>query len=267
MGDETENPLPGLPLLEAPDKKIKKQAWGGGDVKEMSDFAAASAVIASTFSSETRSTVSSDLYHTQRSPKEERFEYPIAKAMEKSFETEGKPQNGSHHQSKNARAGEPKPSVPSFSISGSMLCSNIEQGRIKEDSTAAANKISKPHRATGLPPTAVAASSLFRSMQLEEHADTTKNKNRGPMDRKVARHNLYGSVSADSIDEEDSPYVTIKHCDSKDGAQSSVSSVTMYSSYQNDPMYRASNNLLDILRSNKFENFTEETTSQALFEA
>ena len=38
-------------------------------------------------------------------------------------------------------------------------------------------------------------------------------------------------------------------------AQSSVSSVTMYSSYNHDPMVRASRNLLDILRSNRFEEF------------
>jgi hypothetical protein len=247
-----------LPLLKTANTKSKTNAWGGADVKDMADFAAASAAIAITFSVETKSSNASDLYRAQRSPKEGRVEFPVLQSrdMNKSHKT-------SDHYTKEAIAIEKKPSFASYSISGSMLCTNIENGRIKENSTSAATKKTSPHIPTGLPPTAVAASSLFRSMNLTTaHVANTKRLT-GP----APQQNLYVSRSVDSVDEEDSPYVTIKRPGSKDGAQSSVSSVTMYSTYQNDAMVRASNNLLDILRSNKFENFSEDKSPQALCEA
>eukprot|EP00545_Synedropsis_sp_CCMP1620_P000938 CAMPEP_0119014398 /NCGR_PEP_ID=MMETSP1176-20130426/9663_1 /TAXON_ID=265551 /ORGANISM="Synedropsis recta cf, Strain CCMP1620" /LENGTH=300 /DNA_ID=CAMNT_0006967569 /DNA_START=52 /DNA_END=954 /DNA_ORIENTATION=- len=256
-----------LPLLKNVNKKAKTQAWGGVETKDMAHFAATSAVIASTFSGETKSTVASDLYRAQRSPKEERIEYPVVHKRDIFIRTEAEPQLMSDHHTKKFIGIEPKPSLAAYSISGSMLCGNIENGRIKEDSTKGARKMTSPQKPTGLPKTAVAASALFRSMQFDDVPAAETRRFTGPTERKKALHqNIYGSMSDDSIDDEDSPYVTIKRSDSKDDAQTSVSSVTMYSNYQNDPMVRASTNLLDILRSNKFENFTEET-SQSLYEA
>ena len=151
--------------------------------------------------------------------------------------------------------------LPSYSISGSMLCSNVEQGKIQENSTSAARNMPSRQKPTGLPPNAVMASTLFRTMNLDQTTERTK---KNPAEKATLR-NLYSSASTESNDDE-APYVTINRSNSSDGAQSSVSALTMHSTSQHDPLVRASNSLLDILRSNRFENFDEETAS-ALYEA
>lgn len=64
-----------LPLLKTVTRKTKKASWEGSDeTKDMSDFAAASALIAATFSEDTKSTSSGGLYHATN-PQEERVEF------------------------------------------------------------------------------------------------------------------------------------------------------------------------------------------------
>jgi hypothetical protein len=253
-----------LPLLKTVTRKTKKASWEGSDeTKDMSDFAAASALIAATFSEDTKSTSSGGLYHATN-PQEERVEFA-------NFHTRGIFMPGDVNQKatndvkkKNIHTNDfevQKTTLPSYSISGSMLCSNIEQGKIQENSTSAARNMPSRQKQTGLPPNAVMASTLFRTMNLDQTTERTK-KNPG---EKAPLRNLYSSASTESNDDE-APYVTINRSNSSDGAQSSVSALTMYSTSQNDPLVRASNSLLDILRSNRFENFDEETAS-ALYEA
>lgn len=257
------------PLLRAVSRQTTRTAWNSKDeFKDMSDYAAASAMISATFSHDTRSTTSSGgLYHTTSS-QEERIEFPnfhkrdiyLANGKNNCPTDTGKVGSDEFKNEKRTLA--------AYSISGSMLCSNIEKGSIQANSTSVSQKLTSPLRPTGLPPNAVMASTLFRTMKVDDRVKKTAKPTTRRLIKSVSHRDIHASFSTDSGDER-APYVNIKRSDSKDGAQSSVSSVTMYSSYQNDPLVRASNSLLDILRSNRFQAFDncEEETSVALYEA
>lgn len=272
---ETMDTFDELPLLRAVPKKAIKKAWDSSDqFKDMSDFAAASAMITASFSHETKSTVSSsDLYHSG-SGHEERIEFPNFHKRDIYMADGVKPVNDNHVEKKKSQPNDftisPR-TIPSYSISGSMLCGNIEKGKIKDNSTSATTRPRDSVKPAGFPANAVMGSALFRTMKLDSSIQTmtetelTKQK----LQKTIANRTVCNSLSVDSHDDEDSPYVTIQRTNSSDGAHSSVSSVTMYSSYQNDPLVRASNSLLDILRSNRFNTFEkcEEETASALHEA
>ncbi|KAI2491135.1 hypothetical protein MHU86_23421 [Fragilaria crotonensis] len=250
------------PLLRAVPRKAKKTSWDSKDeLKDMSDYAAASAMIAATFSNDTKSTASSGGLYRSASSHEERFEFPNFHKRD-IYLADG-PRN-CHAETDKVE----KRTLAAYSISGSMLCSNVEKGYIPSNSTSAARKLNSPLKPTGLPANAVMASTLFRTMKLDDRSHKSADPTKRRLIKTTSHSDIHASFSNDSGDER-APYVDIKRTNSKDGAQSSVSSVTMYSSYQNDPLVRASNSLLDILRSNRFQTFDkcEEETSLALYEA
>jgi hypothetical protein len=134
-------------------------------------------------------------------------------------------------------ADEAKTSLPAYSLTGSMLCREMEKGKIRSNGTAASQKMMSPQKPMGLPPNTIVASMLFRTLQEEEMSAKITG---GSKDR----------LGLASIPENvlDSP---------KDGAASTVSSLTMHSKESEvDPrIVRASNNLLRILQANNFEAF------------
>ena len=257
------------PLLTNDPKKRHKKAWDSQDeFKDMSDYAAASAMIVATFSNDTKTSASSGGLYQSESFQVERCEFPIIHKRD-IFMTDG-----SDHGCIKSGASRPNEvstqnrSLASYSVSGSMLCNNIEKGYIPNNSTSAARKLECPQKPHGLPPNAVMASNLFRTMKLDKPTQNAYTEKKIRPVKALAQRGIYASDSSDSRDEE-GPCLTIKRTQSKDGAHSSVSSVTMYSCYHNDPLVRASNSLLDILRANKFQTFDncEEETSVALYEA
>ena len=186
-------------------------------------------------------------------------------------------------------------SLPPFSVTGSMLYNNIESGKLKEGETKAAGarpKLMSPPRPHTLPPNTIMASMVYRTLQhTEKTTTTTKRPNdeeeddddddeydenkmmiaaaSGAVTRKKKKRTQTASrpTEREIISMHDKENASVP-CDIKSqDAQSSVSSVTMYSSYHHDPMVRASKNLLDILRSNRFEEFAAETQSNTLYEA
>lgn len=267
------------PLLKSPRHKVKKTSWGAAKSKEIADFAVASAVIVNSLSEDTESTVSSGgLYRSARSPKEQRVEHPVIHKRDIYISQKPSNETGKDVESKKKAAATPlfqsdelkEPAIlPSYSITGSMLYNNIENGSLKEGSRAA-QKLKSPYKSNGLPSSALMGSTLYRTMHLDESMTANSSgKTKKKQPEKAAKHQNYidARMSADSQDDEDAPYVTIGRTSSKESVESTVSSVTMYSSYQNDPLVRASNNLYDILRSNHFEAFEEETDSAVLYEA
>ena len=250
------------PLLRAVPRKEKKQSWDSKDeLKDMSDYAAASAMIAATFSNETKSTATSGELYRTTSSHEERFEFPNFHKRDIYMADDKRNSHGETDKGE-------KRTLAAYSISGSMLCSNVEKGYIPSNSTSAARKRTSPLKPTGLPPNAVMASTIFRTMKQDDRAHKSADPRKRRLIKTLSHRDIHASFSSDSGDER-APYVDINRTNSKDGGQSSVSSVTMYSSYQNDPLVRASNSLLDILRSNRFQAFDkcEEETSVALYEA
>ena len=157
------------PLLRAAATKTKKTAWDSNDeFKGMSDYAVASAMISATLSNETKSTVSSGGLYRSTSSHEERFEFPNFHKRD-IYMADGN--RNCHEDTHKIRPGEynnEKKTLASYSISGSMLCSNIDKGCIPVDSTSAARKLTSPLKPTGLPPNAVMASTLFRTMKLDD---------------------------------------------------------------------------------------------------
>lgn len=266
---KTPDALAEQPLLRTISRQGSKAAWNSkDDYKDMSDYAAASAMITATLSNDTRSTVSSGgLYHATSSH-EERFEFPNFNKRDIYLADGKKDCSTDTDKARPNEFNNKKKELMAYSISGSMLCSNIEKGSIPANSTSAAQRLTSPLKPTGLPPNAVMASTIFRTMKLDDRVRKTAKPAQRRLVKTVSHRDIHASFSNESGGER-APYVNIKRTNSKDGAQSSVSSVTMYSTYQNDPLVRASNSLLDILRSNRFQTFDncEEETSLALFEA
>merc|ERR1712228_1051766 len=72
------------------------------------------------------------------------------------------------------------------------------------------------------------------------------------MGQSIEKNDNYYTNGMLQSNKEDVP-MAIERTDSKESAHSSVSSVTMYSTYQNDPLVRASNSLMDILRAERHQ--------------
>jgi hypothetical protein len=260
--------LADLPLLKAVQKKTRKNAWKENqERKSVTEYAAASAIITATFSGETKSTESnSDLYHSSFSSDEISGKSKHYKMREDCLGESQDRKNEKYKASDNARI-EPK-SLPAYSISGSMLYNNIETGKINANSTIASHKLTSPLKPSGLPPNAVMASTLFRTMKLDGKDQNLKAPSQTKHLIKQTPIDVYDKFSTDPPEDEKEAYIHINQTSSKDGSQSCVSSVTMYSSYQNDPLVRASNSLLDILCSSGFRAFdTCEQSNVPLHEA
>lgn len=151
-------------------------------------------------------------------------------------------------------------SLPSFAVAGSMLCSSIQSERPESNGT---RKIQHQRKASAyggaqprsLPENTIMASMLYRTLP----ADNQKRTNNQSKSRSDGRKQVADYYDSEEDYDSNVPH-SINRTDSKDGGVSTVSSVTMYSTYNHDPMVRASNNLLDnILRSNKFEEFKRQT--------
>eukprot|EP00547_Thalassionema_nitzschioides_P016255 CAMPEP_0194248584 /NCGR_PEP_ID=MMETSP0158-20130606/18679_1 /TAXON_ID=33649 /ORGANISM="Thalassionema nitzschioides, Strain L26-B" /LENGTH=336 /DNA_ID=CAMNT_0038984921 /DNA_START=12 /DNA_END=1022 /DNA_ORIENTATION=+ len=263
--DETEDVVAELPLLMNTTRRTRRGAWGEekvGNGHNINDFVLSSAVLARTFSEDTKSTASSELYQpsSKNSYNEGRIENPNIHKRDIFVRNDEDDDSVFQNLEDEDVINTSKTALPLYSISGSMLYKNIERGVIKEDSTKAANKIDNNNNDLT---TSIARSSFLKSyakddshytnemLQSNEDKDS-KEFDSSPLllnqleeTRKVAF-----ALSSDSSEAGDVPNA-IDRTDSKESAHSSVSSVTMYSTYQNDPLVRASNNLMDLLRSEK----------------
>jgi hypothetical protein len=189
------------------------------DRQHVSDFAATSALIANTFSQETHSSHNTDLYRPSKKPTRVEHALPPSSIQN----------NNNNNNSNNNN--QDTPVLPPYSISASMLCSNIDKGIIPPNSTES-HMIFSPTRVTNSP----RAGAPFRP--------------------------LYYSTSTTHNDNQVPP--AIGRTESK---ESTVSSVTMYSSYHNDPLVRASNNLYDILRKHNHQQQQRQQPHTDLYEA
>jgi len=145
---------------------------------------------------------------------------------------------------------EAKTSLPAFSLTGSMLCRELEKGNIRANGTTANQDTVSPQRplGMGLPAHTIMASMLFRTLEQEEKSTSNTTFSR----------NQYG-VPTTIPEEVVSPANT---------SRSVVSELTMHSrGTEVDPnMVKASKNLLRILQANQFKEFDAKPRS-SLYEA
>lgn len=261
--EETEDIVAELPLLKNAVRRTRRSAWKEGDnANNINDFVISSAVLARTFSEDTKSTTSSGLYQPKDSPFEGKIEHPVVHKRDIFVSGDEDDDSLFKNLEETEVVNASTKTLPMYSISGSMLYKNIENGAIKDDSTKAARKIEK--QTTNNLATNIAGSGLFHQSVANEDTYYTNHmlqsnqdnetkdmhprpflQNKPDESRKVAF-----ALSSDSSEAGEVP-CAIDRTDSKESAHSSVSSVTMYSTYQNDPLVRASNNLMDMLRSEK----------------
>jgi hypothetical protein len=297
---EDENPKErdGRPLLTS--KKVCMSPWQEpeqllclntkkSEKNQMCGFATSgSAVIATTFSDDTTSTNSSDLYRQRQHPTDgSRIVHPVVckrdmylglddvnnnvkkkKQARDPFghreslgnkEPDGNVCQSDHNKSESERKGgrERNPSLPSYSIAASMICAKQdESGKVMPSKKNPLSLIKSPPKTRVLPPNTILASMLFQSLEDEEpkKASHYKSMNEGvdshaqPVSRMINEPEIEDDESDDEFDE-DKPIPDAIGKD-REYAASSVSSVTMYSSHHNDPVVRASNNLYNLLRAN-----------------
>jgi hypothetical protein len=254
---------------------------------QMSNFATAgSAVIATTFSEDTSSTQSSDLYRQRRSPTDgSRIVHPVVCKRDIYFglgddtnksknrkqnrdpggrresrgqrEPVGAVRTGIHNKTENDVGQEKAPNLPSYSIAASMLCAkHDENGKIMPSTKNGRSILTSPPKPRGLPPNTIMASMLFRTLghEVQNQPSTVILNNELEIDSfpPICQLNNEQMIEDEESDDEFDYEMTIPNAiaNDRDYAQSSVSSVTMYSSYHNDPVVRASNNLYNLLRAN-----------------
>ena len=209
----------------------------------------AASCIASTLSSIENSASSAkvnSLYDRTSTPEETQIIHPVIykrdiyiKSRNESTMTKPKgieTRGGKHH------LDEAKPTLPPFSVSGSMLCREMEKGEMSHVGTTAPQYMMSPQKPIGLPANSIMASMLFRTLEKEEHFS------RAGSDGKRTDRKQYPPIPAE---------ITSSDSRSSTGG-STVSAVTMYSISEasSDPrMMKASKDLLAILQSNNFVAF------------
>lgn len=147
---------------------------------------------------------------------------------------------------------EAKTSLRPFSVSGSMLCREMEKGRVHHVVTTAPQYTMSPQKPIGLPANSIMASMLFRTLEKEEQFSFAGS------DGKRTDRKQYPSIPAE---------VTSSDSHSTTGG-STVSAITMYSSEASSDlrMMKASKDLLAILQSNNFAAF-DAKPKKTLYEA
>lgn len=269
----------------------------------MSNFATlGSSVIATTFSDDTQSTNSSDLYRQQRSPMDgSRIVHPVVckRDIYIGLKDDVKSGNVTRHKGDNRESKDPggrreatghwepcgsiledfqnenecsfshnvKISLPLNSMSASMLCASRDNGgKVVTFKKRKCNpSLMSPPKPRGISHNTIMASMLFRTLGEEtkrspsEYIAKNETENESEYEPQSDEE-----VSDDSDDDHVVPQDVSKH---RECAESSVSSVTMYSSYHNDPVVRASTNLYNILRSNHFGAMNNKPVGDGLFEA
>jgi hypothetical protein len=147
---------------------------------------------------------------------------------------------------------EAKTNLPPFSVSGSMLCREMEKGRMHHLVTTAPQYMMSPQKPIGLPANSIMASMLFRTLEKEEQFSFAGS------DGKRTDRKQYPSIPAE---------VTSSDSRSTTGG-STVSAITMYSSEASSDlrMMKASKDLLAILQSNNFAAF-DAKPKKTLYEA
>lgn len=234
----------------------------------MMSFAIASSTIASSCNSGTDSSKSShhrsNLYRSSSKQENTRVVHPVI------YKRDIYLASRKHHKSTNPAVqqvvkdrrvmsdvsngpdSEAKTSLPAFSLTGSMLCRELEKGSIRENGTRANQSTASPQKPMVLPPTTIMASMLFRTLEQEEKSESTGR-----------TRNQYGVPirARTTIPDEvvPSPANTVK---------SGVSELTMHTiqSKEDPRMAKASKNLLCILQSNQFQEFDAEAKT-TLYEA
>jgi hypothetical protein len=135
---------------------------------------------------------------------------------------------------------EAKTSLPAFSLTGSMLCRELENGHIRSNGTTANQTMLSPPKPLILPANTITASMLFRTLQQEEEKTKTS--------RSTGNSNMNQYARKFFVPEEVLP---------SPAAKSVVSELTQHTKDSEvDPkMVDASHNLLRILQMNQFEQF------------
>jgi len=251
----------------------------------MSNFAiSGSAVIATTFSEDTHSTRSShlskDLYRQQHSPRDgSRIVHPVVCKRDMYVELQESDENSQVRKQATdmSRSSgrqdsfddimndyqedfrDTTNSLPSYSVAGSTIFSKKDEGgKIVPFTKSQLGTFMGPPQSSGVPPNTIMASMLFRNLEINSEKKTSRNvlDNDGEKDDEE-RENEFSY-------EKRVPHNIRKH---REYEPSSVSSVTMYSSYQHDPVVRASNKLYNILRVKSLQQVNAETNDIGLFEA
>lgn len=269
----------------------------------MSNFATlGSSVIATTFSDDTQSTNSSDLYRQQRSPTDgSRIVHPVVckRDIYIGLKDDVKSEKARKQKRDNRESKDPggrretighwepcgiiledfqneneieclysqgtRKSFPLNPMSASMICAVHDEGGMTSNKKTDKSSLMSPPKPRGIPHNTIMASMLFRSLGEETKRSPSKFglKNETEIEREYEPQSD-DEVSDDSDGDDVVPRDVSEH---RECAQSSVSSVTMYSSYHNDPVVRASNNLYNILRSNHFNEMNNKPIGDGLFEA
>ena len=68
---------------------------------------------------------------------------------------------------------EAKTSLPAYSLTGSMLCRELDQGKIRSNGTRVNQNTMSPQKPVALPPNTIMASMLFRTLEQEEKSAST----------------------------------------------------------------------------------------------
>ena len=134
---------------------------------------------------------------------------------------------------------EAKTNLPAFSLTGSMLCRELENGNIRSNGTTANQTMLSPQKPIGLPTNTIEASMLFRTLAEEEEKTKTSGSTHNTMNQYARKFH---------VPEEVLPSPT---------ARSIVSELTQHTKTSEvDPkMLDASHNLLRILQKNQFQQF------------
>lgn len=141
----------------------------------------------------------------------------------------------------NGPEAEAKTNLPAYSLTGSMLCREMEKGNIRSNETTANQQFTSPQKPMELlPSNTIMGSMLFRTIEEEEKTKSASS----------VSLNQYGVPTKvkTRIPQEVIPSPT---------GRSIVSEITMNSKESDvDPnMVKASKNLLQILRNNQFQSF------------
>jgi hypothetical protein len=165
---------------------------------------------------------------------------------------------GIHNKTENDAAQEKTLNLPSYSIAASMICAkHDENGKIMPSTKNGRSILARSTKPRGLPPDTIMASMLFRTLDHEAQKDKAstvvltdeQEMNSFPQTCQSDSEKMVQDEESDDEFEYEKP-IPNAIANDRDYAQSSVSSVTMYSSYHNDPVVRASNNLYNLLRAN-----------------
>ena len=145
--------------------------------------------------------------------------------------------------------------LPRYSLTGSMLCREMERGNILPGGTSAPQTMMSPQKPMGLPVNTIMASMLFRTLQKEESLSlqTVYGQHEQKGSKEIVPrtiHLLTPESSSRKVGE------LVPRTVTRGNSSSTISSITDHPSEKPDMrMIKASNNLLALLQSNNFAEF------------